>query len=267
MPIAYSHEFSNTMDYFRAIIRADERSERALKLTQAVVELNAANYTAWHFRRVCLEALGKGAEEELDFVTEMAGDNPKNYQVWYHRRLMVQKDPNQAQKEMAFAEKVFEEDGKNYHAWAHRQWVIEHHNLFCGELEFVDKLLLQDIRNNSAWNQRYWAVSKTGDLTVDTELVKREIDWAITKLRVAVNNESPWNYILGIVRASKRSLLEFQEVKELCLELKAQAESESADADASDEGPAPDPDEGPASSGLQSADCVHVFATLVRFYR
>lgn len=199
----YPAEFSDAMNYFRAVIRADERSERALRLTQHIVELNAANYTAWHFRRVCLEALNKNIAAELEYVTSMAGDNPKNYQIWYHRRLLLQKDPTQAQKEMVFCEGVFAEDGKNYHAWAHRQWVIENHNLFSGELEFIDRLLLQDIRNNSAWNQRYWVTSKTGDLGEDMELCKREIEWASVQLQKAINNESPWNYIMGIIRASK----------------------------------------------------------------
>jgi protein farnesyltransferase/geranylgeranyltransferase type-1 subunit alpha len=46
-PIAYTADFKETMDYFRAILHRDERSPRALALTQHVIRINPANYTAW----------------------------------------------------------------------------------------------------------------------------------------------------------------------------------------------------------------------------
>jgi protein farnesyltransferase/geranylgeranyltransferase type-1 subunit alpha len=70
------------MDYFRAILNLDERSSRALALTEEVIVLNAANYTAWHFRRLCLEALKSDLKKEMAYVDRIANRNPKNYQLW-----------------------------------------------------------------------------------------------------------------------------------------------------------------------------------------
>ncbi|XP_034229394.1 protein farnesyltransferase/geranylgeranyltransferase type-1 subunit alpha-like [Prunus dulcis] len=45
VPIAYKEEFTETMNYFRAFYRADERSPRALQLTTEAIKLNSRNYT------------------------------------------------------------------------------------------------------------------------------------------------------------------------------------------------------------------------------
>ena len=45
VPISYTDEFRETMDYFRAIYVTDERSLRALQLTTEAIKLNPGNYT------------------------------------------------------------------------------------------------------------------------------------------------------------------------------------------------------------------------------
>ena len=56
--IDYKPDFTLAYDYMRAILKADERSDRALQLTTICLQLNPANYTVWHFRRLCLEKIG-----------------------------------------------------------------------------------------------------------------------------------------------------------------------------------------------------------------
>jgi protein farnesyltransferase/geranylgeranyltransferase type-1 subunit alpha len=161
--IDYSPVFVESMNYLRAILKADERSERALQLTAQCLQLNPANYTVWHFRRRCLYALASsslnhedGEEEEviscLDDVTlerdfqlasRLGGRNPKNYQIWYHRRALLEPILMTANtgtnhnnthvmdklaKELSYVATVLQKDGKNYHAWSHRQWLVRSAN-------------------------------------------------------------------------------------------------------------------------------------------
>jgi protein farnesyltransferase/geranylgeranyltransferase type-1 subunit alpha len=50
VPISYTKQFKESMDYLRAVLAIDERSSRSLELTAEVICLNAANYTVLFLR-------------------------------------------------------------------------------------------------------------------------------------------------------------------------------------------------------------------------
>eukprot|EP00742_Colponemidia_sp_Colp-10_P004194 GILJ01004473.1.p1 GENE.GILJ01004473.1~~GILJ01004473.1.p1 ORF type:complete len:315 (+),score=31.08 GILJ01004473.1:44-988(+) len=193
VPIEYSQGFRETMDYYRAIVQKDERSERALKLTEEVIDQNASNYSAWYFRRLCLEHLRSDLRQELDYVSEVGLSNPKNYQIWYHRKVIVEK-LDDASQELDFTAAILSEDAKNYHAWSYRQWVLKRFH-WKDELKYVNLLFDMDIRNNSAWNQRYYVIKETEEITHD--VITREANFSMNAIRSVPHNEAAWNYLKG----------------------------------------------------------------------
>ncbi|XP_037927411.1 protein farnesyltransferase/geranylgeranyltransferase type-1 subunit alpha [Teleopsis dalmanni] len=214
--IAYSSKFREVFDYFRAILAKQEKSLRALDLTSDALRLNTSNYTVWQYRREILNELKSDLKKELDYICEVIRENAKNYQVWHHRRVIVEM-LNDASQELAVTQMALEADAKNYHAWQHRQWAIQKYDLYENELNFVDRLIADDIRNNSAWNQRFFILKSYG---FTTDVIQRELHYTMNRIRVVKNNESAWNYLIGVLRQSDTGELNhFPEVIEFSEEL------------------------------------------------
>lgn len=215
VPIAYTEEYRSSMDQFRAVTRKNELSDRALELTWEIIQLNPAHYTVWHYRKNILFAMNKDLSEELDLIDELAEENPKCYQLWHHRQLIVAK-LNDGSRELGFIANVLADDSKNYHAWSYRQWVVKKFDLWKNELAYIDSLIDIDVRNNSAWNQRYFVV-RWGPEGCTEDVIKREIQYAITKIAMAQNNESPWNYLSGIAQIT--GIQSHPEIEVFCRDL------------------------------------------------
>lgn len=226
-PIAYSSEYKDYMDIFRGVLKIGEYSSRVIELTSNILDINAANYTVWQYRRQCLYKTKADLQQELDYIDIFAEDNPKNYQIWYHRRAISEKLGN-ISRELPFCNKVISVDAKNYHAWAHRQWVLKTYGdetMWAEELQFVTQLIETDVRNNSAWNQRWFVIhNRSGDAVsgvsgscVSQEIVQREADFTWSWLYCAVYNESAWNYLRGLV--TKYPLVLLSETLQRCNEM------------------------------------------------
>jgi len=226
--IAYSERFRETMDYFRAVLCADEFSERALKLSEEAILCNQSNYTAWHYRRECLVALKAPASrwaDELKLVQTITEINPKNYQLWYHRQSVVRRTGD-VKTELDFCRECVKADSKNYHAWAHRQWVLDQFAddaMWEAERVYVEELLTEDVRNNSAWNQRFFIIKKKtlrdGATKIPNDVALNEILFAIPLIHKSPNNECPWNYMRGVATMSESGdLLAFPKLKEVAVD-------------------------------------------------
>jgi protein farnesyltransferase/geranylgeranyltransferase type-1 subunit alpha len=145
-------------------------------------------------------------DQDLALAAELGGSNPKNYQIAFHRRAVLEAlgiDEDRARQELNYITMVLQQDGKNYHMWSSRQWLIRTAGspaLWEEEISFVNDMIAEDCRNNSAWNQRWFAVHQGKREALSKDVAHREADYAIEIAQIDPYNESPWRYLIGIVK-------------------------------------------------------------------
>jgi len=202
--------------YFAALVASGETSGRAHALTTQLIALNGADYSAWHWRWLCVQAAEAGggdAEpllEELRFTEEYAEENAKNYQLWNHRRLVAAalgaRDGRAAgAREDSFTAAVLADDAKNYHAWAHRSWAVATFGMLEQELAFTEALLTADGRNNSAWNARRAALLRAAapadpPPALSDAALRAEMALACGHIMADSGNEAAWAYAAALAR-------------------------------------------------------------------
>ncbi|KAH6612675.1 hypothetical protein C7974DRAFT_82635 [Boeremia exigua] len=204
--IAYTQEYSEAMGYLRAVMANNEFSERGLGLTEHIINMNPAHYTVWLYRAKTISELKKPLEDEIKWLNPTALKHLKNYQIWHHRQTIIDA-LGSPEGEGDFVAQMLEKDEKNYHVWSYRQWLVKRFNLFDKpeELKWTESMIEADVRNNSAWNHRYYLVigSREGHAP-SQEIVQREIEYTKQAIRKAPQNQAPWNYLTGILRAGQQ---------------------------------------------------------------
>lgn len=216
--ILYSEEYSKSLGLLRALQDKLEYSDRAIYLTEQVIELNAAHYTVWKYRYDNIINLGKDLDKELDWCEEIAVDNIKNYQIWHYRQLLLTKQfeltgVKNAKREFPLIEVMLDDDSKNYHVWSYRKWVVKWSTYWDEEIEFVDRFISNDVYNNSAWSHRYFTFfSNDNNVLKDETEFLNENQYVIEKIKLAPQNVSPWNYLVGIYEGLNKDLLPLKDL-------------------------------------------------------
>ncbi|KAI0810599.1 prenyltransferase alpha subunit [Xylaria sp. FL0064] len=222
--IAYADDYAEAMAYLRAVMVVKEHTPRCLRLTEHIIDMNPAHYTVWLYRFEIVKALNIPIPDELDWLNDVSLEHLKNYQIWHHRQLLLdlyyptlESDADAvaalAADEHSFLSDILERDTKNYHVWSYRQYLVRKLGLWDSteELRSIELLISKDVRNNSAWSHRFFLVfdnpkqstpgshSTEYDPKVAMDIIDREISYAQEKIALAPQNQSPWNYLRGVL--------------------------------------------------------------------
>ncbi|KAI1307365.1 CAAX geranylgeranyltransferase alpha subunit [Mortierella claussenii] len=211
VPIAYTKEYSKTMDYFRAICRAEELSERALELTQIVIELSPSHYTVWHYRQKLLKALNKDLRQELEWVEWMSNEHPKSYQIWHHRQVVVEhlsaltllpaSDPSLFQT--TASSMLMTPSTIPYQHLKDSQQALAQ-EMVRTELDCIARGLNEESKNYHAWSYRQWVMTHFGH----GPWWDQELQYVDGLLTVDVRNNSAWNQRFFVVSLGPSGLTE-----------------------------------------------------------
>ncbi|KAJ2985140.1 hypothetical protein NUW58_g5694 [Xylaria curta] len=229
--IAYAEDYAEAMAYLRAVIAVKEHTPRCLQLTEHIIDMNPAHYTVWLYRFDIVKALGIPIADELEWLNEVSLEHLKNYQIWHHRQLLMdlyyptlQSDEGAvkalALDEHSFLTDILDKDTKNYHVWSYRQYLVRKLGLWDSddEINSIELMISHDVRNNSAWSHRFFLVfgnpaqstpnshATEHDPKVPADIIDREISYAQDKIGLAPQNQSPWNYLRGVLVKGGRPL-------------------------------------------------------------
>ena len=202
--ISISDSDQSIMTAFYLLIETGDTSHQAFELSEKVLNLNSASYTAWLWRRKCIinDLCVDHLLSELTFADSWCIRNPKNYQVWYHRRWLFERIqaiapervPDIVSSELERVAELITAEPKHYNAWTHRLFLATRFGLLSSlpELEVSAEMIDLDPRNNSAWSYRRHLIN------FHSLIVPHEISFTLSRINIAPNNESAWAYLRSL---------------------------------------------------------------------
>lgn len=208
--ILYTDEYKQLMGLAKSMLSNNELSARAFRLTSQLINLVPAFYTIWNYRFNILSHLINHKQivdsssdffimKELDWLDQVTLNNPKNYQIWSYRQSILTKlikgQPS-LKHELPIIEMMLNDDTKNYHVWSYRKWVVKFIGDYTNELSFANNMIDRDVYNNSAWNHRMFYLKQ---ICPDPLFLSQELDYVKTKISLAPQNVSSWNYLRGLL--------------------------------------------------------------------
>lgn len=99
--IAYTDEYSEAMSYLRAVMAKNEMSERALSLTEDIIDMNAAHYTVWYLHHLQPFNPQRSLVANLQPIQVIPLRNPQSPQFRPRQRTrLAQRDRPQPPKEL-----------------------------------------------------------------------------------------------------------------------------------------------------------------------
>ncbi|EAY16569.1 prenyltransferase alpha subunit, putative [Trichomonas vaginalis G3] len=194
--VEYTEDYVDLMGYFLAVLHKKEVSQRALEITNKVIQRFHSHYTAWWYKYYILEKIGYDFKTELQNLEKIIKDAPKSYQAWHYRQWLLERT-NEKVDEVSFLKEVFLIDAKNFHAWSYAIWFADHFKLYKEIYDLANYQIEIDMRNNSAWNTRKAMVDF---MNLDP---KAEFEAAEQSLLKITKNEASMNYAFAIVEKDK----------------------------------------------------------------
>ncbi|KAF7997259.1 hypothetical protein HCN44_005536 [Aphidius gifuensis] len=173
--------------------------------------------TVWNIRREAIisndwkdEEFTKKMADELYLTERCLRENPKSYSAWHHRCWIMDKLPESDWKnELLFCGKCLDLDERNFHCWDYRRYLVEKTCIpDAEELEFSTTKIYKNFSNYSSWHYRSKILSKmcpdkSGDLPIDSETHKEELDLVMNAIFTDPNDSSAFFYQRWLLDYSK----------------------------------------------------------------